>query len=356
MLKLKKIFVLYFFVMIYSFFGLSFCEKKPNTPEQEKFTGISEPLDPFEQNKLIGRSVNLGNALEAPTEGSWGVTLKEKYFQLIKDAGFNGVRIPIRWSTHAKIDSPYTINNSFFSRIDWAINQAFKNGLTVIINVHHYEEIFNEPEKHRARFLSLWKQISNHYLLYPKELLFEILNEPHNKLTSSLWNQFLDDAIKLVRKSNPNRTLVIGTANWGGISGLSDLVLPENDTNIIVTFHYYNPFHFTHQGAEWVTGSDRWLGIKWQGTVDEKDAVIQDINTAVSWANDKNVPLFMGEFGTYNKADDISRYTWTKFVSSEAEKRNISWAYWEFCSGFGVYDQTASDWNTLILQALIPNQ
>ncbi len=335
-------------------FGLSACEKKPNSPQEKGYTGISEPLDPFEQNKLIGRSVNLGNALEAPTEGSWGVTLKEDYFQLISDAGFNGVRIPIRWSAHADVDSPYTIKNSIFSRVDWAIGQAFDNGLAVVINIHHYDEIFDEPENHKSRFLSLWEQISDYYLLYPKELMFEILNEPHNNLTPSLWNQFLDEAVKVVRKSNPNRTLVIGTANWGGPGSLKDLVLPENENNIIVTFHYYNPFHFTHQGAEWANGSDAWLGTKWQGTTNEKNAVIQDFETAVSWANDKNVPLFMGEFGAYNKADIVSRFNWTKFVSSEAEKKNMSWAYWEFCAGFGVYDQTTSNWNTLILQALIP--
>jgi aryl-phospho-beta-D-glucosidase BglC (GH1 family) len=54
-----------------------------------------------EANRLLGRGINLGNALEAPQEGAWGVTLKSRYFRDIKNAGFNSVRIPISWSTHA---------------------------------------------------------------------------------------------------------------------------------------------------------------------------------------------------------------------------------------------------------------
>ena len=58
----------------------------------------SSDADAFADNRLLGRGINLGNALEAPYEGAWGVTLKELYFQVVKNAGFNSVRIPINWS------------------------------------------------------------------------------------------------------------------------------------------------------------------------------------------------------------------------------------------------------------------
>jgi hypothetical protein len=64
--------------------------------------------DAFEQNVHLGRGVNLGNALEAPKEGEWGVTLREEYFHLIAEAGFDSVRIPIRWSAHAALTEPPT--------------------------------------------------------------------------------------------------------------------------------------------------------------------------------------------------------------------------------------------------------
>lgn len=340
-------------IVLLSIFLSVRCSKEPQTPDDNKMQGITEELDPFVQNKLLGRGVNLGNALEAPNEGEWGVILQESYFKLIKEAGFNSVRIPIRWSAHAAPEYPFLINSTFFSRIDWAIGQALKNGLAVIINMHHYQEIMEQPEQHKARFLALWDQIAPHYRNLPKELFFEILNEPHDSLTPALWNAFLNEAIGVIRKTNPGRTLIVGTANWGGLHSLNDLVIPD-DHNIIVTYHYYNPFQFTHQGAEWVNGSETWLGTQWTGTQEEKQAVSKEFDQAVAWAGTNNRPLFMGEFGAYSKAAMGSRARWTAFVAREAEARGISWAYWEFCAGFGVYDTTKNDWNWPLLTALIP--
>jgi endoglucanase len=63
----------------------------------------------------------------------------------------------------------------------------------------------------------------------------------------------------------------------------------------------------------------------------------------------------MGEFGAYGKADMQSRVSWTTFMREEAEKRGISWSYWEFGAGFGVYDRGAGAWNEELLWALIPD-
>ena len=56
----------------------------------------------FQRNKNIGRGINFGNALEAPSEGAWGLTIKESYVQAIADSGFNSVRLPICWSAHTR--------------------------------------------------------------------------------------------------------------------------------------------------------------------------------------------------------------------------------------------------------------
>ncbi|KAA3659355.1 MAG: glycoside hydrolase family 5 protein [Calditrichaeota bacterium] len=311
-------------------------------------------LDVFEQNQKLGRGINLGNALEAPNEGDWGVVLQADFFSLIKQAGFNSVRIPIRWSAHTTATFPYSIDTRFLKRVDWAIDQAFSQNLAVIINIHHFEEIMQDPAGQKARFLAIWAELAAHYQNYSGDLFFEILNEPNDALTSELWNQYLAEAIALIRETNPGRTLIVGTAEWGGLHGLSALQLPDDDTNIIVSFHYYNPFEFTHQGAEWVNNSDAWLGTQWLGTDSEKQAVINDFSHAVNWANANNRPLNVGEFGAYSKAAMSSRANWTAFVARTAEANKMSWHYWEFISGFGAYNMSTDDWNYPLLNALIP--
>lgn len=312
--------------------------------------------DAYHWNSLIGRGVNLGNALDAPKEGAWGVTLEKEYFPLIARVGFDSVRIPVRWSAHASGSAPYAIDKSFLDRVDWAVEQAMSNKLVAIINIHHYDEIYASPEEQKKRFLALWKQLAEHYQDYPDTLYFEILNEPNDKLTNKLWNQFLAEALPLIRKSNPTRAIVVGPAQWNNISQLKNLELPAEDKNLIVTFHYYSPFKFTHQGASW-TGekSKAWLGTQWTGSEQEKQAITTHFNEARQWATAHDRPLYLGEFGAYSKADIASRARWTSFVRSEAERRKISWAYWEFCAGFGIYDRDSKKWKTELLNSLLPN-
>lgn len=342
-----------FFLVAVSLLFIVACSKDDN-PVDSGYKPPGDNLDAFEQNKLLGRGINLGNALEALNEGDWGVTLQSEYFQLISDVGFNSVRIPIKWSAHALEISPYTIQESFFDRIDWAIESVLNKNMAVVINIHHYDEIMNDPNGHKERFLAIWKQISERYKSYPKELFFEILNEPHSNLTASLWNQFLAEAVTEIRKENPYRTLIIGLAEWGGPGALNNLRLPENENNIIVSFHYYNPFHFTHQGAEWVDGSNAWLGTKWSNTNSERNEIQNEFDGIVAWAGVRNVPLNLGEFGVYSTADMQSRILWTAFVSQHATLYGISWHYWEFCAGFGVYDLQTNSWREGLLDALLP--
>lgn len=331
--------------------GCSEKSKNPMSPED----GTSPTgLDPFAQNAKLGRGVNLGNALEAPNEGDWDVTIKSEYFDLIKSAGFNSVRIPIRWSAHASTSAPYVIATSFLQRVDWVIAQAFARQLAVVINIHHYDEIMIEPAAHKARFLAIWTQLAAHYKNQPGDLFFELLNEPNSLLASELWNQYLQEAITTIRQTNPGRILIVGPANWYNIGSLKTLTIPADDKSLIVAVHYYNPFQFTHQGAEWVPGSEAWLGTRWTGTLAERQAIQRDFSEAASWGAANNRPLNIGEFGAYSKADMSSRALWTEFVARTAETNGMSWHYWEFIAGFGVYNSMTNNWNYPLLNALIP--
>jgi len=311
--------------------------------------------DPFEQNERLGRGVNLGNALDAPNEGDWGVILKEEYFKIIKDAGFDSVRIPCRWSAHASNQPPYTIDKPFMDRVSWAIDNALKNDLYVMLNIHHYNELMNDPDGHTKRFYALWQQIAEHYKDYPDSLLLELLNEPRGKMGLKGWNQILKESLSVVRKSNPHRTVVVGPHNLNKVEYISRLEIPEEDRNIIVSIHYYEPSQFTHQGVEWLGESSKsWLGTKWMGTDREKHAIIKAFDRAVAWGKKHNRPINLGEFGTYEKADMASRVRWTEFIAKSAVQRGFSYHYWEFChANFGAYDQETNAWKEPLLNAIL---
>ena len=292
----------------------------------------------FAVNKLIGRGVNIGNALEAPSEGEWGVTLQEEYFQKIKDAGFDSIRLPVRWNAHVSNEPPYVIEPNFFKRIDWAIQNSLSRNLPVVLTTHHYNELYNDPAGQKERFLAIWKQIAEHYKNYPHILVFEPLNEPHDNLNADEWNSLVKEVLAVIRQSNPKRTVVFGAINYNDIRRLNTLDLPKDDRNIIVTAHYYLPYEFTHQGAHWAADSNAWMGTKWTGSEDEKQRIAKDFDIAAEWGKKNNRPIYLNEFGVYEKADMESRARYTKFVADAAIERGFSFHYWQFDSDFAVYD------------------
>jgi endoglucanase len=313
--------------------------------------------DPFTMNKMLGRGVNFGNALDAPNEGDWGVVLQEEYFQVAKDAGFNSIRLPVRWTAHALTEKPYTINPEFMKRVDWAVNCAISRKLPVMLNFHHYRELYADPAAEKERSLALWKQVAEHFKDYPDILVFELLNEPQNQMRPNEWNEQLKAALVVVRQSNPNRTIVIGPAHYNQIHYLTLLDIPKEDRNIIVTVHDYFPLTFTHQGAAWMEVGDanEWMGTKWTAAEDEKQEIIRDLDFAAEWGKKNSRPINLGEFGAYEKGDMDSRVRWTKFMADSAIERGMSFHYWEFCAPeFGVYDQKAKVFRKPLLEAVLP--
>ncbi|WP_373495897.1 cellulase family glycosylhydrolase [Aquiflexum sp.] len=312
----------------------------------------------FELNQKLGRGMNMGNMFEAPSEGEWGNPYRNDYFQRIKEIGFDHVRIPIRWDTPARtqMTSPYTINPTFFSRIKEVVDLALEQDLMVIINMHHHDALFQNPAQNKDRFISQWNQIADFFKDYPEELLFEVMNEPHNQLNPELWNQYFAEALIEIRQTNPDRAVLIGTALFGGVGGIFHLDPPEDD-NIIVTVHFYNPFTFTHQGAEWVGDhSQNWLGTEWLDLQFERDAIEQEIAPLISFSTERNIPIHMGEFGAYSRADMESRVRWTTFLARYLESIGFSWAYWEWSAGFGIFDPQNNQYIQPLADALLHNE
>jgi len=311
----------------------------------------------FEMNERLGRGINMGNSFEAPTETEWGNPWKPEYFKIISQLGFKHVRVPVRWETaeRSSATAPYTINPVFLDRIQLVVDSALRYNLHIIINMHHHEALYADPVGQKARFISMWGQIAEHFKDYPDKLLFEVLNEPHGNVTTTLWNEFFADALTEIRKTNPTRVVLMGVADYGGLGALSQLQLP-NDEYIIVSPHYYNPFTFTHQGAEWVAGADAWMGTTWMDTEADRETVESEFSYALQFSEENHIPIHVGEFGAYSKADIESRERWTTFLGRWFEEQGLSWAYWEFSAGFGIYNPTTKQTVPQLVDALLHNE
>jgi len=359
-MRIKLLFSLIFTSVLIIFTGCQNSQPTPTptatptmAPEPTEYPYADLDAATFAANERLGRGINLGNSLEGPREGAWGLYLQSSYFEDIAAAGFDSVRIPIRWSTYADIEAPYTIDTQILERVDWAIEQAYANDLNVIINVHHFEAIMQQPETQTERLAAIWTQISERYQDYPDTLYFEILNEPNENLNADLWNEIFPPSLAAIRETNPERYVIIGPDSWNNVDRLPTLTLPEDDRHIIGTFHFYSPHKFTHQNAPFNESGLENKDLTW-GTDEEVAALIDDFDTALAWSENEKRPLFIGEFGVFYDAPEESRILWLATVREEAEKRGYSWSVWDFGTDFAIYNLPRKQWREPFLEALIP--
>jgi endoglucanase len=307
----------------------------------------------------LGRGINLGNMLDAPVEGLWGVKLEPDYIDKVASV-FTTVRLPVRWTNHAALTADATLDPEFAKRVDRAVDALLVKGMYVILDLHHYSQISGDPPHPQEktvdpavveeRLVNIWRQLALRYQDRPPQLLFELLNEPHGRLDAEAWNALAPRVLAAVRASNPTRTVLIGPVEWNSIQELPKLRLPP-DRNLIVSIHNYDPFKFTHQGIEYMAHPFP------TGTTccdaRQRKMVTDALDAAVKWSRDKGYPLHLGEFGAYEAADLKSRATYTRLVRDEAERRGIGWAYWEFASSFGIYSPKTGKWIEPLKQALL---
>ena len=308
----------------------------------------------------LGRGVNFGNMLEAPHEGDWGVGISTPLIQAAASGGFRTVRLPVRWSNHALPLAPFTLDAAFALRVETVVDQLLAQGFYVILNQHHYRALDGDaadagdsPQEAGLadeRFLSLWQQIAARFAKRSDHLLFELYNEPHGRLDAARWNDLAARALGVVRQSNPNRLVLISPVDWGDAAALDKLKLP-NEEQLIVTVHNYHPANFTHQGAEWVKPM---LPTGVPCCDDKQHAqIVAGLDLAKAWSAQNHYPIYLGEFGSYQTAAMPDRERYTRLMRQEIEKRGFSWAYWEFASGFGVYDAASKAYRTPLMQALM---
>ena len=337
--------------------------------------------------KKFLRGTNLGNYLEAPPGQDWGARYSEADFVHIKAEGFDHVRLPIAWHHYAGPAPGYKLSDEIYARADFLVTNPLKHGLNVIVNIHHFDAFTSNPPAFTNQFYALWRQIAGHYAKFPDNVAFELLNEPKDQATTVVLNPIYAEAIKEIRRTNPRRTIFVGPGKWNQAGELPNLRLPDNDQNLIVTVHCYDPFNFTHQGATWTSSDVKSLkGIVFpgpppapfvadpaanlgRGTLDwlqryntlptDKNpcspiAFRRPLQQAKEWSDHYGRPIHVGEFGCYIGADPASRARFYAEFRKALDEFGLGWAMWDWKAGFRYWDDGSGQPAPGIKEALFP--
>jgi len=293
----------------------------------------------------VGTCINLGNTLEADREGSWGgVPVRQDDLKRIAAAGFTTIRLPVRWHNKSSDKPPYSVDPKWMDRVQQIVDWALAEKLNVILDSHHFDPIHDDPLAVAAWHGGVWKQIAERFKGYPEDKLwFELENEPHKNFNHTNLLQTLAPALAEVRKLHPTRPVIIGGENWSGIRSLDTLPLPD-DANVYPTFHYYDPFAYTHQGAEWTKPDMPPVGRSFPLPQDTAQ-LAQDVETVKAYiARTGKVP-FMGEVGAYDGHIPLAdRVTYHRTIAQAFAPTGIGMCMWAYTNTFPFYDHKAEKW------------
>lgn len=313
---------------------------------------------------------NLGNTLESYNTGKSGIdtetgwenpkTTKEM-IKSVKAAGFNAVRIPVTWSEHM---NDTKIQKEWLDRVQEVVDYAYNEGMFVIINMHHDDYIWFDPQPNSyssdsMRLESIWKQVSERFADYDDRLIFEGMNEPRTVGSSMEWmggtkeerstvNKYAKTFVDTVRASggnNANRTLIVTTYAASADSvALNDMVVPSGK-NIVLSVHYYAPWRFSEGTETTFTPSGE----------SELEGKFTELRQKFI---DKGIPVLICEFGCVHGADEATRSRYYSYYISAAKKQGIKCFVWDNSkfsgeSSFGIFNRNSVAWDGAILKAIM---
>ena len=316
------------------------CLSAEENQEEHRMTGLE-----FASAMKIGW--NLGYTFDAPLgETAWGnpVTTQE-LLQLVKELGFETIRIPISWGKHVSAAPAYQIDEKFMSRVDTVVRQALDAGLYVIINSHHDNEIYTPtPENSQCakEYLSaIWQQVATHFQDVDSHLIFETMNEPRVAGSSYEWNispqnpdcmaalevvnqlnQTCLDTIRAAGGENEERMVIVSVYAGSPGSALSSVFqLPEDsaEDRLMVSLHAYTPYRFALDQKSGDSTFDR---------QDESEILTLLKNVNYRFVR-KGIPVVIDEMGCLDKSNPEDRYAWCKTFISAARGYGIPCLWWD---------------------------
>lgn len=328
----------------------------------------------FSQTTSFNRGVNLTSWFQTEDVRKIQFSKYDKNdFKYLKELGCDIIRLPINF--HSFIDSAKNIDPLLFYFLDMVVNWAEEIELNLIIDNHSFNTRINTEPSVIEILKPIWKQIAEHYKDKSKLIYYEILNEPHG-IKDSIWNSIQQEVINEIRKVDDIHTIIVGAADWNNYKNLNDLPY-YSDSNLIYTFHFYDPFIFTHQGSEWIDPpvkklknipfpydknnmpqipnelKQTWIESlynKYDNEGTEK-YLMKLIDMAVNFKDKRNVKLFCGEFGVLkSNVSNKDRIVWHKFVADYFNENNISWTVWDYDGDFGI--RTENNINIELIESL----
>ena len=186
-------------------------------------------------------------------------------------------------------------------------------------------------------------------------LAFELLNEVTNPAYQPTWNKMIRHTIEIIREDSKDMRIIVGGYNNNSVEAVKALDMPYDD-KIVYTFHFYEPLIFTHQGAYWIATMDTEFRCPFEmtyGEYEEKsakylcqaysdfkkynpDKIIGEeyfedlIREAIDVADERDVPLYCGEFGVIDRASKEEAQKWYKFFYQFMDKYQIASAIWSY--------------------------
>jgi endoglucanase len=268
----------------------------------------------------------------------------------VAKAGFDTIRLPVRWDLQTQVQPPFKINAALFDRVDEVIGWAQGLGLGVILDVHHFETLSTDMTAQTPRFLAIWDQIARHYKDASGTVYFELFNEPTDKADMAQTNALYAKVLPVIRRSNPVRPVILGGNRWNSIDTLGDVNFPK-DPYLVATFHDYGPHEFTHQGAEWDPNPPP-IGRTWGRRADRVE-LKDTYDMARQFAVKTGMPVFVGEFGVIDNVPLAQRAKWTKIRREAMEAEGFGWCSWDLVARFASYDVKTGTWLPEMKDALL---
>lgn len=347
---------------------------KVNVASAKRKTDLQKRVDNY-----LSRGINLHNWLEEDEEWDGVFEYNRETIHKYAKQGFTAVRFPIdldRWVVDRDDvvagKKEFSIDSTLFAILDSMYLWTEETKMALTIDYHQYDKSLNRKTVvdpgYRKMVSNLWKSVAHYYAKEKREdLFFELTNEPGimDEIANTLWREMAGEMLDSIRTVNKFNSVIYGDSRWYDIDKLvnNELFAPK-DGNVIYAFHFYEPFIFTHQGADWAEqgstgnvpfpyseekwsteyrdfgiadGTPEWVKDEYQNyfKTGNRNAMFNAVAEVKNWAVKNNAAVVCNELGAYEKSsnrEDLVNYF--NVIGDIFSELGIGYGIW-----YGIFDE-----------------